>query len=64
MDFQKVIVTVKIICKNKESFITNVDVVIIAGGFDTGSIHNVLKQNHPGCSFEILDIEWVVSKIQ
>lgn len=62
MRFQEIVVIVRITCPGQAAFDTKVDVIQIAGKFDTGMVLRQVQQNHPGCRIEILDVEWVVSK--
>ena len=62
MRFQEIIVTVRITCPGQAPFDSRVDVVQIAGMFDTGMVLTEVHRNHPGCRVEILNVEWVVDK--
>ncbi len=61
MNFQKLIVIVKITCGTAAPIIENVDVMQLAGRFDSGMVLKEVQNNHPGCKVEIIDVQWVIS---
>jgi hypothetical protein len=62
MNFQNVIVHVRITKPDNTSVTKDVDVIIIAGGLNIGGVMKVLHDEYPNCTIEIYDVSWVVDK--
>jgi hypothetical protein len=60
MNFQQIIVEATIIDQNNNQTKTKVDVNILAGRFNIGSVIDELQRNHPNCKIIINDVLWVI----
>ena len=60
MKYQQIIVEATIINQNGNQSNTRVDINVLAGSFNLGSVITELRRNHPNCSIIINDVLWVV----
>ena len=61
MLFQEIFVTVTISCPNHNPFTKRIDVLQLAGRFDSGMVLSEIQKDFPSCRIQLEDVEWVVS---